>query len=157
MWTIDNIIKVCVKCGESKPLSLFHKRGNNKYRNDCSNCVKEYGKLYRAKNKEIISEKKRIYHKINPHIKRKSHLKKEFNLTLEDYTKMLNAQFGKCKICGIDKVDNRQHKHFHIDHNHNTGKIRGLLCSKCNTLLGASKDNIDILKNAIKYLEENNI
>lgn len=146
--------KICIKCGEEKSSSQFHKRGNGIFRSDCKDCVREYGKQYRIKNKEVIKEKKKIYHLEKPHIKRRSHLKKEFNMSLEDYALMLKSQNNCCKICGIDNVNNSQHKHLHIDHDHSTGKIRGLLCSKCNTLLGSCKDNIEILKNAIGYLNE---
>lgn len=70
---------------------------------------------------------------------------------MEKYNEMSEQQNHKCKICG--KID-EQNKQLCVDHYHSTGKIRGLLCHKCNRALGAFKDNIDIIENAIKYLKD---
>lgn len=76
-------------------------------------------------------------------------LKKDFNITLDDYKKMLSEQKNLCKICNkIDKVRNLA-----VDHCHKTNKIRGLLCSKCNTSLGNFNDSIELLESAITYLK----
>lgn len=88
------------------------------------------------------------------------HMLKRFNLTLDQYKNMLSEQSNVCKICmkpeiGIDPRNNKI-KRLSIDHNHNTGKVRGLLCQKCNTMIGFFNEDINILKNAIKYLEEYN-
>jgi hypothetical protein len=66
--------------------------------------------------------------------------------TKEEYQKLLLIK--NCMICGIFVNG----KNFHIDHDHKTGKVRGKLCHKCNLGLGMFKDNIDILKQAIRYL-----
>lgn len=55
---------------------------------------------------------------------------------------------GKCKIC-----EKELHEEIHIDHNHTTGKVRGILCGKCNKGLGQFNDNIEFLTNAINYLK----
>ena|ERR1017187_10046647 len=146
--------KICSKCGIEKNLSLFHKHTSTSdgRRSDCSECVAKYSKLYRKDNEIWIKDKKKVYQQEKPYIKRRSHLKITFNITLEDYNSMLTKQENRCKICKSDHVGNSQHKHLHIDHDHKTGKIRGLLCSKCNTLLGAARDNIKFLEEAIKYL-----
>ena len=80
-------------------------------------------------------------------------LKKMYNITLEDYNNILNSQESQCAICK-GKEPGGNFKRFLIDHCHTTGKIRGLLCLNCNTMLGHSKDNILILTNAIKYLNK---
>jgi len=74
--------------------------------------------------------------------------------SLECYNKMLAAQSGVCKMCkGNNTVTrNGKIKRFAIDHDHQTGKVRGLLCGFCNALIGYAKDDISILKSAIKYL-----
>lgn len=78
----------------------------------------------------------------------------KYNLTAEDYQIMLDSQDGKCKICS-NNLDN--FRHTHIDHCHNdSGKIRGILCHKCNVGLGHFNDNINLLESAISYLKENN-
>ena len=68
----------------------------------------------------------------------------------KEYKHLFVKQDNKCAICGesFDSVIPV------VDHNHNTGIVRGLLCSKCNTLLGMAKDNISILENAIIYLKK---
>ncbi len=73
-------------------------------------------------------------------------------ITLKQYDKMLEKQFGKCKICKTEVPGGPGR--FHIDHDHSTGKIRGLLCSNCNLFLGNAKDNIEILASAIQYLTD---
>ena len=83
-------------------------------------------------------------------------LEKRYNLPAGSYNKMLLAQNSSCKICGVK--DNLRHKKnlFCIDHNHETGEVRGLLCGRCNSVIGLSDENINILSNVIKYIKETN-
>jgi len=75
--------------------------------------------------------------------------KHRYGISPEEYNTLVIQHEGKCRICRrLDDV-------LCIDHNHKTDKIRGLLCHKCNTILGMAGDNIEVLSNAIKYLEEN--
>lgn len=80
-------------------------------------------------------------------------LKSKYNLSIEEYHNILQSQDNKCAICGCD-ISNRNNNP-HIDHNHKNGKVRGILCGNCNMGIGHLKDNVLILKNAIKYLEDN--
>ena len=73
--------------------------------------------------------------------------KYKYGLSKEDYYSLFETQQNKCAICG-DSFDKT--KAF-VDHDHQSGKVRGLLCTRCNTLLGMTKDNVEILKSAIKY------
>jgi len=86
-----------------------------------------------------------------------SQLRHNFGITLDDYNKILEKQDHKCAICHISLEEfTSQHKKFNyfvVDHNHTTGKIRGLLCSNCNTALGMLNDNINNLYMAINYLQ----
>jgi recombination endonuclease VII len=77
---------------------------------------------------------------------RKARFKKFYGITLEDYDRMYAAQEGKCEICDIFCQT------LEVDHNHKTGKTRGLLCGNCNRGLGLFFDNINLLISAIKYL-----
>jgi len=82
-------------------------------------------------------------------------LKRNYNITLARYEEMFESQNGVCAICG--KKESSRHKsgitrHLAVDHNHNTGIIRGLLCAKCNLLLGQFKDNPKFLLKAANYL-----
>lgn len=84
---------------------------------------------------------------------RKSELVRLFNVTLDDYDAMLRRQDGKCAIC----VEAPTKHNLSIDHDHHTGKVRGLLCGNCNRALGLFRDNVSRLRRAITYLETSNI
>ena len=114
-----------------------------------------------------------IYYKKNPHAARrrsKDHynrnkreylarnLKKRFGLTLEEYDKMCEQQKGLCYACKEPETSfsnaAKSDLHLSIDHDHRTGRVRKLLCSRCNKILGHAKDRIDILLHLIDYLRE---
>lgn len=134
---IEKGLSYCPKCNKEKPLSEFNKDNKTAYKIAvyCRECNTEKGKL-RYKNYR------------NNH--KSSQLKSNFNITLEQYNEMLANQNGKCAICGGVENGNRM---MCVDHCHTTSKVRGLLCSKCNFGLGNFKDNIQLLKNAINYLQ----
>lgn len=88
---------------------------------------------------------------------RRSHLLRNYGITSEDYSAMFDSQNGVCKICNNPETE-IEHKTGNIkglavDHCHDTGLVRGLLCSKCNTALGKFK-SIEILESALTYLKE---
>jgi hypothetical protein len=100
-------------------------------------------KNYEA-NKEKIHKRSRV-----------RYLRDTYGLTPEQYKDMIKEQDGVCAICGEPewiKVNGKVRR-IPIDHCHKTGQVRGLLCSNCNTGLGAFKDNIDIMASAISYLQ----
>ena len=72
----------------------------------------------------------------------------KYGITLEERQQMFNSQKGLCKICSNNKAE-------HVDHNPETGKVRGLLCGSCNRGIGCLQHNIKTLLNAIVYLREN--
>ncbi len=76
---------------------------------------------------------------------------KEYGITGEEYHSLFKAQDGRCAICGIHQDDLR--KKLSVDHNHTTGKVRGLLCDKCNQGLGYFNDSPERLKTAIEYVK----
>ena len=79
--------------------------------------------------------------------------KRDYGISFDDALKMFDEQKGKCKICGDDMHKGK--RGFCVDHDHKTGKVRGILCNHCNSGLGMFKDNTKSLENAIKYLKEN--
>jgi len=84
----------------------------------------------------------------NPNANRRLKLKKKFGITLEQYNDLLQKVGGKCPICNnIDKV------RLSVDHDHKTGRVRGLLCSRCNRALGYVNDDVDRLTKLIEYLK----
>ncbi len=85
---------------------------------------------------------------------KKFNLRHVYNISLEEYNAMVEKQQGLCAICGKpEKVFNQYGlRNLCVDHNHETGKVRALLCSHCNHMIGNAKENIETLANAIKYI-----
>jgi hypothetical protein len=92
----------------------------------------------------------REFRRNHPELARADHLRRKFDLTLDEYKCMLHEQDGGCAICG-DAPNERIS--LHIDHDHGTGEIRGLLCFRCNGGLGQFKENSGRLVRAAEYLE----
>lgn len=81
---------------------------------------------------------------------RNSHLLKTYNITQQEYEQLLTKQNNKCACCGVEQE--QAGFSLRVDHSHTTGKIRGLLCSKCNTGIGMFNDSIELLSKVIEYL-----
>lgn len=122
--------KPCSKCKKVLPLTEFSKDKcqKNGYRPSCRDC--------------------------SSHIRRKS----TYNLDQEDYEKILDQQNERCAICGVHQNDTyHQHRRgFHVDHCHDTGVVRALLCSPCNRGIGFLKDDQDLAQKAADYLKYHN-
>ena len=103
--------------------------------------------------KAIVNWKKRNPEKVKEHTRR-GKLKANFGITIEEYDEMLYWQGGCCAICA--KPQDTFVRKFAVDHNHTTGKIRGLLCVNCNTAIGKLDDDVVLLERAISYLERSN-
>lgn len=124
----------CNKCDTTKPLNQFYKRSagatpylanpDNKYERICKDCRKAW--------------------------QRKSFRTVIYGLTEEQYENMVEEHNGVCAICQEPPAKTA----LHVDHNHITGDIRGLLCRECNLAIGHLKDSTNLLMRAIKYLEK---
>lgn len=157
-------MKVCTNCNIEKDLIDFAK---DKYNPDgltyrCKSCRnKSYNKYYydnpeKAKIKnDSQKENRQLFYSSDKGVisSRKAHLKRKFNITLEDYNQLSEAQNNLCKICNKPELSTRN-KVLCVDHCHKTGKIRGLLCSTCNRAIGLLGENKENLLKAIKYLNE---
>jgi hypothetical protein len=87
--------------------------------------------------------------------RRRKGLWEKYKITLDEYQILYKKQNGVCAICS--KTTNgrgKENNTLAVDHNHQTGKIRGLLCTNCNTGIGNLRDSVELLTKAIKYLEE---
>ena len=84
---------------------------------------------------------------------RNRHLLYEHGITLEQYESIVEKQGGKCPVCKKLLSETTKTKSPHVDHNHITGNIRGVLCGKCNRGIGFIEDNVEIAKNIIEYLK----
>lgn len=113
---------------------------------------KEYRKEYYNKNKEYYAKKHKDWLSKNKEVARFHKMKAtygKFGFTKELYEKMLVESGGRCAICSKLPTS----KGLFLDHDHKSGKLRGLICSRCNTVLGMVNDDIMILGLAIKYLQ----
>ena len=84
-------------------------------------------------------------------------LRRYFNMTIDDYLELLKSQGGVCAICKSDDPKSKGESNelaFHVDHCHDTGRIRGLLCGPCNRGLGYFQDSIELIQNAKEYLKD---
>lgn len=79
-------------------------------------------------------------------------LKKKYGITLKEYNVLWDSQKNLCAICGSPRTTERL---FCVDHCHTTGKVRGILCIKCNSALGKFNDDVGLLNKAILYLQDN--
>lgn len=139
-------VKKCYKCGITKDWKEFYINQSSK--TGLSGMCKECSDLKRNERREkylLYLKNKRTVEK-NKH----SYLLRSYNLTVEEYNKLYEIQEGRCLICS--KHQSELDKSLCVDHNHQTGEIRGLLCSNCNSALGFLKDNIESVKKALEYL-----
>ena len=137
-------VKKCNGCLIEKPVEDFyiHKigsKGQPRYKSRCKICInkKNLNNYYKE------STEKRERRRQNA---TKNHLVRKFGLTLDEFSAMILEQNNKCKTCGCE-LEKPQ-----VDHNHITGKVRGLLCKPCNMSMGLLKENTQTLYNMISYI-----
>lgn len=137
---IEPLTKICTGCKQEKDIEQFSKRSEraNGRRPKCKDCNAILHKKWASK---------------NPSSSRIRNLKSKYGLSAEDYSMLLQSQGGGCAICRRTKDPVK--KSLHVDHDHQTGKVRGVLCSLCNKGLGFFADNLKLLRNAADYLERN--
>lgn len=126
-------MKNCSSCNQEKPATEFYKG-----RSFCKVCSNKASNRWKKENKEK-----------NQLSIQKSKLKRKYGITIEQYEAMVKEQKGVCYIC---KNENPNRK-LSVDHCHKTGKIRKLLCDKCNMTLGLINDSQELLKQFIFYLK----
>jgi len=167
-------MKICKHCGESKSLDQFSTHINTKDRLYpwCKKCSSEHNIIVQNARRKTDIEYAKKYGKVNNERRRKkyaneseyrtqqlrraeeSRLKRVYGITQVQYDQMLKDQNGVCKICGYANPVSKKGtpRALAVDHDHISGKIRGLLCNSCNSLLGHAHDNCDLLRAALKYL-----
>ncbi len=148
--------KPCVKCGSS----------NRNKSGDCKECQKTYRRNEFAEHPEEIKSRNREWYDKNkesrraygrkrysehPEKWRSLGLKQKYGLTIEMWDLLLIASCGRCSMCG-QQFSNSAREPV-VDHNHSTGKLRGLLHAKCNSAIGLLEDDIRLCRCAVEYLE----
>ena len=134
---------VCNKCKVAKPKSEFFKESKftRGYRYSCKECEAPRYKKYREDNKEKVNNNRLKWNR-----------RKSYNFPPELFETRFDEQGKICAICKSPNAGGRGA--FHADHNHQTNQPRGVLCHNCNVALGNFKDDPELLKAAIEYLEK---
>lgn len=132
--------KKCIRCKRMKSLDDFYKNRNGTT-SLCRICTKDNNREYFAVPKNKRKQRERLW--------KKAGIK---DMSYERYEEMLIEQDNRCKICSTHNDDLT--RKLAVDHNHDTGEVRGLLCSQCNYFLGIVSNNIDIFTKSVDYLKE---
>ena len=143
--------KQCSKCKSFLNWDCFRKRKQNGklyLHSSCKKCNKINWDKWVANNKEHYQEIKQRGQNLLHHEHKKYERR---GITKDQYNIVFNSQQGNCAIC---KKPSKDGCSLAMDHNHKTNEFRGLLCKECNRALGLFGDNIDILQNAVIYLQE---
>jgi len=151
--------KTCSSCKVEKALDKFSKYPRNRgpkgkgVSSWCLECCAAKVKARRSADPEKYRARNREWNKKNPDCQRNCDLRKNYGISLEFYNQLYAEQGGKCAICGSDTPDaSGRRKVFSVDHDHETGQIRGLLCVNCNSALGMLNEDIALLHKAVEYL-----
>ena len=134
--------KVCNRCGVEKPTDGFY-TVSGRLRGPCKDCWKQELKLPHVQTRDRDS-------------KFAANLRANYGMTFDDYEALWLSQGGRCAICGVDaplRGHGRERMRLAVDHSHETGAVRGLLCGMCNGGLGLFGDEVGRLREAISYLE----
>jgi len=152
----------CKQCLKDKDESEFYKF-SGKYRKEyaCKKCVNIRRRKHYQKNKVRIIAVAKKYREKNRERVLHAKRKQTYGITKEQYNKMLEQQNFVCAVCKnpessrVGKGNCADYKNsLSVDHNHKTGKIRGLLCSKCNRALGYLQESVEIMQSLISYIKK---
>lgn len=162
-------VKKCKKCGTEKPLSQFTKAPDRPdgVRNACRNCTAAYQAEWGRANRESVIARRRAWRAANRDKANASSLawwtnnkeraesarvQRVYGLAPEDFAGMVRAQEGRCAVCGESPE-----RSLHIDHDHDTGAVRGLLCNSCNLALGFLKDSPAVVERMLAYIRQHKV
>lgn len=142
----------CKKC-RNLQANRWYKENNERMKEQARERYKKDPKKYLERNKKSLNKEKKSeymkeWHKANKDKVKDYYYKKLYGISISDFDSIYEKQNGGCAICR----EKKNKKDLCVDHNHESGEVRGLLCGKCNFGLGQFQDNISILKKAILYL-----
>jgi Recombination endonuclease VII len=162
-------MKRCTRCGAEKALTDFYtdRKARDRRPPDCKVCNLARRKAKYEENPRPYIDRAIKWQRDNPErvrataqrftasgkrkvSNRKSHLKRKYGLTLETFDELLASQVGGCAICGRTDADN-------VDHDHASGRVRGILCFNCNITIGQAQDDEDRLAGAMAYLARDDL
>jgi len=161
-------MKRCRLCNQTKPLDAFYamKGMRDGHRNECKTCTLERRRAAYAANPQPTIERVQAWRDANPEryaenqrrykstidypaVMRAAHLKRKYGISVEQYEARLREQGGGCAVCARPP---KLGTSLHVDHDHETGCVRGLLCFSCNAALGHFQDDLDRIDAALHYV-----
>lgn len=165
---VNVLTRTCKVCEDEKTERDFAPAHWASGRKTCRSCTQQRSNEARwaaggkkqtgtSRTPEAKAQYLREWHAKNPDARRRLDLKK-YDLTPEQYDAMLTEQAGVC--AGCERPETRKHPvtglpvPLAVDHDHETGEVRGLLCSRCNFALGYAQDSAEILRGLASYIEE---
>ena len=149
---------LCSKCKTDYPIDNFYRDRSKPsgYHSICKSCHKKNCIKLLESNPDIRKKRNlisKLWRENNPERSRylitTATLKSKYGISLEDYNLLLAKQNGCCAVCGSLPTQQR----LHVDHNHVTGEIRGLLCQACNVSIGKMKESPELLRKLALYIE----
>jgi predicted nucleic acid-binding Zn ribbon protein len=170
---------LCSKCGESWPSSGFY-WSKGQIKRPCKQCFHEWhrgryvpkngaddaprnciwcGASYRPKGRRVsfyCSQKCKEVERKESGQQREQHLQRKYGISAADYDRILAEQSGGCALCGVkpeELTQGRYRTYLHVDHCHDTGRVRGLLCPEHNLMLGRFGDSPEMFRKVLEYLE----
>lgn len=146
---IVNSMRICPECNDPKPLNMFHSRHSDMKLAALCSTTYEYCKI-------CAGLRSKRWRTNNPAAAANADLKKKYGITLEQKHGMLATQGKCCAACGVDRPGGKYNA-WHLDHNHETGEPRGVLCADCNLTLGNAHESIPRLAGLIAYLKRPSI
>jgi len=153
LFEISSTERKCKACGRTQPMDQFNRNPISREGRawTCKSCMSsiEYRIKHRKYNKDYYDKRRST--EDGRRLLRNIWLQRDHDITVDQYDEILASQGGKCAICGTTDPGGRGNR-YHVDHCHETGSIRGLLCHMCNKTLGNFGDNISGIMRVVKYL-----
>lgn len=156
--------KYCTKCKEYLDFSHFSKKrtGVNGLNSVCRLCNKKRIDIYYKEENNKIKEKDRVRNnRVTENgltSARERKIKVQYNISGEEYAQMIKDQSNLCAICNKPETAGSRYggiRALAIDHHHESGRVRGLLCNKCNSAIGLLYEDTELFRKAIEYLTKN--
>lgn len=150
MTTPSETQKICKKCGGPGPFHRDKRRGG--FRSECKACTTKANQAWAAANPERMKKLRKDWATANPERIRMRQIRQAYGITEEEYDALLERQSYVCAICHdpLERLSSRTH----VDHCHQTGQVRGLLCRTCNIGIGHLRESPKLLRQAALYCEK---
>ena len=149
------VLLICTKCGYVGPEKdwVSDPRRSTGRMSECRTCSNKRKAASRLRHLEKNREKGRKGYWANREQRLDYCRFRNYGVTPEQYHSMIEKQRNRCAICGTDRAKPNVESKWHVDHDHTTGTVRGLLCYKCNSVLGYANNSPTVLIKAAEYLQ----